>query len=173
MGFVSNILVLIPIFIVLVSAASMSSNGGSKLLKLSKQTKKIKKAHEYVVRVTVALWILVILSGIILIFTGLVATIPYLYGGVMIAYAIINIVFAGMIFYGADAARTSEDYKDGKENAESAFKTLLFCGLLMLLMSLFLIIYSVHTIRKYHSGVRVKTEIPMESLSKFCGKEHY
>lgn len=150
---VGNIMVMIPAIVLLIASAIMSAIGASKLNKLEK-TDKVKNAYKWTTLTTLILWGIFV-GGIIFAFTfGLfIMAIPYLFGGGLILMSLLNFVLAGFLFYGADAARTSAEYKDetNKNNnaAKSAYKNLLICGIMMVSAGIFLILYSAWTIYKY------------------------
>ena len=151
----SNSLIIIPVFILLLVTAIMTSIGAAKLDDLTGTS----TAHQWVSWSTVALWILFV-GGLGFMFTiGLfiipwVVTIPYLFGGALSIFGVVNLAIAGILFYGANAARTSPEYKDtsdsNHDNAKTAFNTLLISGLMMTIASLLMFGYSAFTIYKYH-----------------------
>lgn len=151
---VKNILVLIPVFIVIVVSAILSSVGATNFAQLDPSNENVKRASQFVTNITIALWsILVvgfILTGVIGIF---IIQIPYLYGGALIIYSLVNLVFAGILFYAAWAARTSSEYTkpdDPKhEQAQIAFNNMLICGVLMLVAAIFTFIYAVYVMNAY------------------------
>ncbi len=161
-----NMAMLIPVFILLLVSAIMSAIGAANLAKLDDQSKTVKNAHKLVSWTTVALWV-IIGGGFVFSFTlglfiiPMVINIPYLYGGVMILFALLNLMLAGILFYGANAARTSKDYKAGSKDAKSAYSNLLVCGILMVLGAIFMIGYSVFTIHKYRKGGGVAGDVAL------------
>ena len=157
-----NIAMLIPVFILLLVSAIMSAIGASNLAKLD-QSKEVKNAHKLVSWSTVALWVLfgggfVFASTIGLFIIPWMITIPYLYGGAMILFALINLVIAGILFYGANVAHTSKDYKNS-DAAKSAYSNLLVCGILMVLGAIFMVGYSVFTMHKYRKAGGVTGDV--------------
>ncbi len=152
----SNMAMLIPVFIILATTAVLSAIGAAKLAKL-KRNDTIDNARKWVNNSTIALWAI---FGGVLIFSftiGLavlptLVSMPYLYGGILILFALVNLTLAGMLLYGANAARTSDEYKAGDSNAKSAFNNLLICGILMVVAAIFMIGYTVYTIVKYRRG---------------------
>jgi len=159
----ANIAVLIPVFILLIVSAIMSSIGAAKIASLKDQDA-VGTAHKYVTTSTVLLWLL-FAGSIVFSFTiGLfiipwIVTIPYLYGGVMIIFAILNLVIAGLLFYSANAVRKSKDYKDGTNDAKSAYNNCLITGIMMVIAAIFMIAYSAFTIYKYRKAGGVRADI--------------
>ena len=144
----ANIAILIPVFTVLIASAVMSSMVAVKIKKLTDQNISVKKALKYATRSTIALWILSV-GSILFSFT---IGIPYLYGVIMIIFAIINLVIAGIFFYTCIVIRKSTDYKNNTENAKSAYKYSLIIGLMLLCAAIFMIGYAVWSINKYIKG---------------------
>lgn len=167
-----NIIVMIPAIALLIASAIMSAIGSAKLKKLN-QTDKVKSAYKWVTMSTLILWG-VLIGGLIFAFTiGLFfVTIPYLFGGALILFALLNFVLAGFLFYGADAARTSEEYKDptnaNYDNAQSAFKNLLICGIMMSSAGVFLILYAIWTIYKYSKAGGLTGDVAL--VGKYGGE---
>ena len=162
----ANIAALIPVFIVLLLSAIMSSEGASKLAKLNG----VSEAHKWVTLSTIGLWVL-FGGGLVFAFTfGLflipwLVTVPYLYGAVLVLLAIVNIVFAGIFFYGANKARLNKAYKDtssaNHKDAKSAFKTLLICGLMMTFGAVFMFGYSIFAIVHYRKGGGITGDVAL------------
>lgn len=153
---IANAAILVPVFGSLLTSAILSAIGAAKLAAL-KETPTIDNAHKYVTISTVALWAFFV-GGLVALFTlgfAVVAN-PYLFGAIMILFALANLAIAGILFYGVNAARTSAEYKDPKDpkngDAKSAFKNLLICGLLMTGSAIFLLFYSFYSIYKYYKG---------------------
>jgi hypothetical protein len=146
----SNIILLIPVYILLLITAIMSSIGAENLKNLSNGD----KAYSKMVKVTITLWVLFGGSLIFFLTLGLfimpyLIGIPYLYGGLMFIFAIINFVLSIYLFYGANVARTSNEFKNKDKKANKAFNNLLVCGILMFVGSILMIIYGIYIIYKY------------------------
>ncbi len=163
----SNIAILIPVYILLIVSAIMSSIGAAKIASLDDQAA-VATAHKYVTNSTILLWLL-FAGGLVFSFTiGIfiipwLVTIPYLYGGVMILFSILNLVISGLLFYSANAVRLSTDYKNGTDDAKSAYTMCLSTGLMMVITAIFLIAYSAFTIYKYHKGGGLRSDIVVGS----------
>jgi len=173
-----NIAMLLPVFIILITSAIMSAIGAANLAKLKDQNESVKNAHKLVTNSTIVLWAL-FGGGLLFAFTiGLILipwliTIPYLYGGIMIIFAIINLVLAGILFSGANTARTSKDYKDSNPAAKAAYNNLLICGILMVVSAVFIIGYAVYTIYKYHKMGGVTSDVALASeIGKVVAPEY-
>jgi len=151
----TNIAILIPVFILLLVSAIVSSIGAAKMATLKEST--LETAHKYVTWSTVSLWVLFVGSLVFSFTIGLLIipwliTIPYLYGGVMIMFALINLVIASILFYAANSIRTSQDYIKGTPDAKSAFNYILSSGIMMLISAIFMVGYSVWSIYKYRKA---------------------
>ena len=152
----TNVLILIPVFILLLASAIIATKDLSTLKKVKEET-----AAKWMRVVEIALWIL-FAGGLVFSFTiGIilipwVITIPYLHGFVLVTLGIINFLASIVFFYAANAIRGSDAYKkeDDKNHARdvAGFKRLVGGGVAMLLASLFMVIYSVVTIISYHRG---------------------
>lgn len=162
---VGNVAMMFPVYILLLVTAIMSSIGQSHLDKLAK-TSSTTFAYNLVQKTTIALWIL-FAGGLVFSFTfGLfiipaIVSIPYLYGGIMILFAILNMYLAGTLFYGANAARISDEFKNGNTHAKESFKTLVICGILMVVTSVFMFGYSMYTMTSYNRQGGVTGDIAM------------
>ncbi len=159
----SNLAMLIPVFILLIASAIMSSIGAAKIASLNDQDA-VANAHKYVTMSTVLLWI-IFAGGFVFSFTiGLfiipyLITIPYLYGGIMIMFALLNFVIAGILFYAANAVRGSKDYQDGTDDAKSAFNNCLITGIMMVIAAIFMIGYALFSIHKYRKAGGLRGDI--------------
>lgn len=146
---VTNFLTMIPLFILLIASAIMSSITQNGLSKLSDQNKDIQNAHRFVKYCTITLWILFAIALLGNAFIGLVAALPYLYAMIMGVFMLVNFSVAGVFFYAANSVRNSADYKKGSADAETLFKQLIGTGIAMVISCALLFIYIFWGIHKY------------------------
>ena len=143
----------------------MSSVGAAKLTKLE-QSDVVKNAHKMVTTSTVVLWVLFAGSLLFAFTLGLffipwMINIPYLYGTVMVLFALLNLAISGIMFYGANAARTSKEYKADNADAKSAYNNLLGCGIMMTVAAVFMVGYAVFTVHKYHKAGGISADVAL------------
>jgi hypothetical protein len=147
----TNFAILMPVFIVLIVTAITTSIASAKINSLKDQTEAIKKSYKYVTLTTIALWCLFaggIFGGIF--FIPFLALFPYLFGGIMFLFAIINMVMAGVMFYAAISVKNTSDYKNNNNDAKSAYNQSVYSGLGLMFASIFMVGYSIWSIYHYN-----------------------
>ena len=145
----TNFIIMIPLFILLIASAIISSIAQSNIADLADQNPSIKNAHNLIRYSTITLWILFAIAILGNAVIGLVASIPYLYAMIMGVFILVNIAVAIVFFYSANAVRNSQDYKDNKEKALTLFKQLIGIGITMVVSAGLLLIYIFWGIHKY------------------------
>jgi len=147
---ITNFLIMIPLFILLLASAIISSMAQESLSKLADQSDAIKNSHDYVRYCTITLWVLFAIAFLGNIFIGMVASIPYLYAFIMGIFIVVNLTIAGIFFYSANNVRNSSDYKQNTDASITLFRQLLGIGIIMVVSSMLLLFYIIWGIRKYH-----------------------
>ena len=148
-----NVLILIPVFMIILASAIMSKRAVAAM----KSVSGIDKEVEYVKAAEMTLWILFV-GGLAFMFTiGMfimpwLVTIPYLFGIVMMVFAIGNLALAAIMFYSAAKVSKTTAYTSKNKQALSAHKDLMITGIIMTVSALFVIGYTVFAIHKYRKG---------------------
>jgi hypothetical protein len=175
----TNVAILIPVYIVLLVSAILSSIIAGKLSKFTDQSDSIKTVRKYVGWSTTILWILFVGSLIFFFTIGFLiipylVSVPYFYGTLMLLFAIGNIVLSGYFFYTTNIIYKSKDYTSGSSDAKSAFKYSLSVGLMMLFASIFMIWYAIWSMRAYHKeggltgDISIAAELAVPELAPFA-----
>jgi len=144
-----SFIVMIPLFILLLASAIVSSIAQEGLSELKDQNSSIKNAHKYVKYCTITLWVLFALSVLGSVWTVFIASMPYIYAMIMGVFIIVNLVVAGVFFYAANAVRESKDYKEGTKESKKVFSELIGIGVAMVVASGLLFVYIIWNIHKY------------------------
>ena len=161
----TNFILLIIIFIILFIIAIMSSVILDKMKKIKDQTpivtalKNIKFLKKY-------FWIFVVGSLIFFLTIGFFLTpwlisFPYIFGILIIIFSLINLVISGFYFSISSAISKTNDFKKNSEDATKAHHSCIVVGTILLILSLFLIIYSIWTIYDYYKYGGLKSDIKL------------
>ena len=150
-----NSALIIPVFILILISAILTSVASSKLQKKynSEEISKWVKAS------TISLWSLFI-GGLIIMFTMgvIVVTIPYLFNGGLIIFSLLNISIAGILFYAYNQIKKNPDYN---EEDKSTLNLMLASGIIQIISGILLLIYSIYSIHKYRKGGGVTGDVAL------------
>jgi hypothetical protein len=163
-----NAILLVPVFVLLIVSAIMTSISAANINKLPDTS----QIYRYTRNITVTLWVLFGASIVFMFTIGILVlpmlvAYPYLYGFIMILFAILNISLAGILFYVSTKVKSNPKYNT--DEGQKAYKNSLIPAILMLSAGIFMFIYSVYSIYKYRKLGGMTAD--MQLVSQFVAPE--
>lgn len=146
-----NLVILIPVLIMLV-VTSILTGKLTDDLKTVEEVENVDEIIYYLNAIKYTLWGITAMCVLFVFTLPLVTAIPYLYGFVMITLSLALLTIASYYFYLFYTIRGNRDSKD-------AVNKLIASGSMMAATAIFLIVYSIYTIRKYSKSGGVTGDV--------------